>query len=310
MTTRAADAPAGAAAQGQAISPTALEGAGSAPPERGEGAAHSVAPQGEEPIRDGGTDRIVACLSSHENAQLARMGARFLASVRELNACSSPLCPEAVRTDCLLWSQELKLLIPTVIVIAEDDSGDMAEARVLVDGKVIRESLDGRPIALDPGTHLIAVELPDGQTRGERIVLAEGERERRIIFNLKSVPRGVASVGSHPTRTIRPVPQAVYVLGATAIVGLGLGVGFGSDALSKSRTALDTCAPLCAASVSRAVSQRAIVADISLAIALASTIGAVATYVYRPERVVVLDQISASWIPSDRGGAFSLQGLF
>lgn len=263
-----------------------------------------------EPFIEGKGERILACMSNHENAQLARLNGEFVEAIRELKACSSPECPGALRADCFTWRQELNALIPTVIVVAEGDLGDMAEARVFADGIAVRESLDGRPIALDPGPHVLTVARPDGLSKEQRVVLSEGERGRRIVFDFRSKPRDFVPATEPPTSTIRPIPPGVYILGATAFVGLGVGVGFGSDAWSKSRTARDLCAPLCDADVSRAVSQRARVADVALGIAVAATIGAIVVYSYRPERVVPAEQISLKWIPSGRGGEFSLEGAF
>lgn len=253
---------------------------------------------------------VEACMAHHESAQLARLGGGFVKALGELSACARPECPDALRKDCLEWRLEVGAILPTVIVVAEGDSGDLAEAQVVVDGVVLRESLDGRPIPVDPGTHVVSVTLPDGKSKVQRVVLSEGEQGRRLEFDFRSAPVVMAPMGAPPTRTIRPVPPGVYILGATAFIGLGVGVGFGSDAWSKSRTARDLCAPLCDPEVSRAVRERAAIADVALGVFVASTIGALVVYSYRPERVVPVEQVAISWEPNWGGGTLAMEGAF
>jgi hypothetical protein len=62
--------------------------------------------------------------------------------------------------------------------------------------------------------------------------------------------------------------------------------------------------------VSRAVSQRAAVADVALGIAVASAIGAVVVYSYRPERVVPLGEVSVEWVPNKAGGTMNVEAVF
>jgi hypothetical protein len=253
--------------------------------------------------------KVADCMVHHEGAQEARLRGAFLEAQAELRACAEEDCPEALRTDCLEWRAQVEAVLPTVIVVAEGDAGDLSEARVVVDGEVLRESLDGRPIALDPGTHVVSVTLPDGQSKEQRVVLSEGERGRRLQFDFKAPPVMTAPLGAPPTRTIRPVPPGVYILGATAFIGLGVGVGFGSDAWSKSRTARDLCAPLCDPDVSRAVSERAAVADVALGVFVASTVGAIVLYSYRPERIIPVERVALGMDPH-RGGTISVEGTF
>lgn len=250
------------------------------------------------------------CISHHEKAQLARLSGGFLEALRELSACAASECPQALRNDCLNWRGELAALTPTIIVVAEDDEGDIENARVFVDGSVVRERLDGRPFHLNPGTHVIRVELPNGERKERRVVVAEGEKSRRVSFTFRTPPAEVAPAGAPPTKTIRPIPPGVFLLGGSAFVGLGVAIGFGSDAYSKARRARDLCAPLCDADVSRAVTERAAIADVALGIAVASTIGAVVVYSYRPERVVPVDGVSVDFVPDPRGGSFTVKGAF
>lgn len=255
-------------------------------------------------------ERIASCMTHHEQAQVARLSGRFLDSAHALKECASLTCPEALRIDCIEWRQELDELIPTVLIVAEGDSGDLEEARVLVDDQVVREQLDGRPIALDPGTHLLRVLLPDGRSQKRRIVLSEGDRGRRLRFSFGENSPTISPPGPPKTRVMRPVPPGVSILGATAFIGMGVAVGFGSDAWSKARTARDLCAPLCDDDVSKAVSQRAAIADVALGVAVASTIGAIVVYSYRPERVVPLGEVTVGWEQAPRGGGLKVAGAF
>jgi len=78
------------------------------------------------------------------------------------------------------------------------------------------------------------------------------------------------------------VPVITWILLGTTLVGAGVGIGFGADAISQRNGAEASCAPLCDASVSDSVQASAVTSDIGWIVAGASAVGATVTYVLRP----------------------------
>src|SRR4051794_37283699 len=88
-----------------------------------------------------------ACGKAAEEAQALRDGGQLQAALDKLVRCSADHCPVVVRKDCVTWMDQVEKAIPSVIVNAVDSRGhDVMGVRVIVDGKVVRERLDGREL--------------------------------------------------------------------------------------------------------------------------------------------------------------------
>src|SRR5215470_13760868 len=108
---------------------------------------------------DGRADDTDACLAAYERSQELRKEGKFRASRDKLLECVRASCPSLVKKDCSRWIAELEPATPTVIVNARDALGkDMVEVRVLVDGAVLLERLDGKSHEVDPGVHVFRYE--------------------------------------------------------------------------------------------------------------------------------------------------------
>lgn len=102
---------------------------------------------------------------------------------------------------------------PSIIVDAKDDLGkDVRAVTVYVDDAPFAYELDGRPLEVDPGTHVIRVQRNDGSraTGMTSITVKEGEINQRVHFAFEKaappppelepesapvLPRVVAGVG-------------------------------------------------------------------------------------------------------------------
>jgi hypothetical protein len=260
---------------------------------------------------------VEACLRIHEQAQVARLDGDLLEAERHLTSCSAATCPGAVRRDCLRWQEESKNLVPSLIIVATGDTGDVEVAHVFVDEVRVRERLDGRPIRANPGTRVVRVVLPDGRELEKRVVLSEGQLTRRFEFDFRtSPPEEVTPKAPPPVEYARPVPQATYVLGGIAAASAAVSVIFGLDAYIKSRTGRRECAPLCTQDAARAVAERAAVSDVALGVAGASAISASVLYFFRPAvavasgRDVSVTDIDLSIGAGPRGGSVEVWGQF
>lgn len=165
-----------------------------------------------------------ACIDASERAQKLVDQGRLREARTGFLACAQASCPEAVRSDCQAQFAELKKKIPSVIVRARDASGsDVAGGTVSLDGTSLGV-LDGKTIDLDPGTHELALTLPDGRSFHRQIVVAAGEPTRDIAFDASAR----ASLETPPPTAPRATQwSAVRTAGmVTTIVG---GVGLGAS---------------------------------------------------------------------------------
>jgi hypothetical protein len=268
----------------------------------------------KESSQDGEDTRLAECIGDHERAQLARLSGGLLKARKHMVACAQSECPEALRNDCAKWRHELDALTPRVVVTAQDDEGDIEAATLSMDGAVLKKSLDGRPIFLDPGTHVLAIETASGHSAEKKIVVSEGEQDRKLSFDFRTPPTTIPEAAPAPKMlTVRPVPPLAYVLVGVSAMGAGLAAGMGAAALSMSNEAEETCAPLCDAQVHRAVKERAIVADVSLSVSLASAAGALLVYLYRPSQLVVDEsarRVSVDVLAGPGNARLGLKGAF
>ncbi len=163
----------------------------------------------------------VTCSKAYVSAQQLRKAGRLSEARVELLACSKAECPPEIQPDCVQWLGEVQRSLPSVVFGVRDSGGhDLTDVRVLIDDKPIVERLDGRSVDVDPGAHRVRLE-PRGAAPHELTVVArEGERDRPIVIDLPPPP------------THRPIPAAFWVMGATALVSLGVFAAFGASGLS------------------------------------------------------------------------------
>ena len=150
------------------------------------------------------------CPEASERAQRLVDQGRLLEARAAFLSCAQESCPAFVKRDCQKQLEDLKANLPSIIVHVKDKSGsDVAHGAVSLDGTKIGE-LDGRVLELDPGTHKLRVELPDGRVFDRQIILAAGEHNRAVTFGEPEPPPPVVQVkvenersgGWTPVRTI------------------------------------------------------------------------------------------------------------
>lgn len=211
-------------------------------------------------------DRVKECIGEHVEAQLLRKQQRLVEAQAHLLECAAPTCPELVRAECTALSREVEAALPRVVLEAIDADGrPTTEPWVSIDGAADLVPLDGRTIPLDPGEHQLRFEQPDGAMVELTVVLAESERDRRIVAEFG--PRG--PVDARP-RVRRWPTNVMLVSGGVAAVALGSFTFFAIAGRSVENQ-LDRCKPSCEsqADIDR-MRSRYLIADVSLGVALVS----------------------------------------
>lgn len=159
------------------------------------------------------------CVAANETGQDLRRLGKLQDARASFTACLGG-CPSAVRQDCAERLAEIDRATPTVVLAASDAAGnDLTQVRVLVDGEPFAATLDGKAAPLDPGEHHFRFEADGLPVGDEGIVLAEGEKDRRIHVVLGEPPRAPAPA---PPPLPPPVPTG---LGTRRTVAIGLLAG-------------------------------------------------------------------------------------
>jgi hypothetical protein len=187
-----------------------------------------------------------ACIAASEAEAPLQKAGKLREALVQAAKCADPACPVEVRTECSLRIQRMDAALPTIVLGAADEHGnDLILVHVTLDSLPLVDTLDGKALAMDPGSHLLRFEA-DGKTPLEKtVVLREGEKERRVTVVL--TPEGYV-----PQAPLPPLPVAppstwnqrktmAVAVGAVGLVGIIVGSVTGGLALSSWSTAKSEC---------------------------------------------------------------------
>jgi hypothetical protein len=214
-------------------------------------------------------DDTHVCLTSYVETQKARRDGRLRAARAAADRCGRPICPDVIRNDCVRWQAELDQAIPTVVLSAVGPDGhDLTDVSILVDGVLFVARLDGRAVAMDPGAHVFRFVAPDGASVEQRVLLAEGERDRAVVGSF--APSADGRPVERPSPATRPVPASVWIVGGVGAAAATVAVTFWSLALFANPGLVSelSCKPNCPAGSSDTMSLRANIGDIAGAVSL------------------------------------------
>jgi hypothetical protein len=171
---------------------------------------------------------VEACAAASEAAQSLTAERRLIAARDKLLACARPECPGPIRRDCDDLLSQVDAATPSIVLGARDSQGrDLVDVRVSLDGTPVQQTLDGRSIPVDPGTHVLRFERATGAAVEQSIVAKESEKNRLVSVQFAgdaaSGPPGAApapAVGNELAPPTTPWPG--YALAGVAVVGGGV----------------------------------------------------------------------------------------
>ena len=178
------------------------------------------------------------CIAANETAQDLRQAGKLLEARTKLVLCVATSCPAMLREDCAQRLSEIDKATPSIVFEMKDSAGnDLSAVTVTVDGRDVAETLDGRPVAVDPAKHRFVFRAESGATAEKTFVVLEGEKDRReriVLGVAPAVPKiGEAPVGERSSFALDRIPTAAYVAAGVGVVGLAVGIGTGIAATSK-----------------------------------------------------------------------------
>lgn len=262
------------------------------------------------------------CLSAHADAQRLRMKGSLLSAREKLLVCGQSECPGPVANDCAGWLAEVDVSLSSVVFAVSDERGhDLVNARVSTNGRVLSEHADGRALLLDPGTYTFLFEAPGHAKAEQTISMRQSEKNRIVRVQLASLSAAgteataplASSTANTPRERSHPVPLATYILGGAALVGIGGFAYFGLNGRAKYRDA-QRCMRDCDEIIS-AGKRDYIIADIALAIAIASAPAAIIVYfVAQPDDPEpssdTASRLTVQPLVRERGAALQWSGTF
>jgi hypothetical protein len=192
-----------------------------------------------------GADTKTECLMAADQGQSLRDDGKYGKAHDAFTTCARDVCPKVVARSCTQWLRALDDAMPTIVLGAKDAAGnDVASAHVTLDGVDLTDTLDGKPVAVDPGEHVVRFTRPGSEPREVHVVLRAAEKNRAVTVTLAAAAP-VAPTG--PESSPQPEPAGpslvtprnatVAVLGVLGIAGLVAGGYFLSQSGSESSTA-------------------------------------------------------------------------
>ncbi len=222
------------------------------------------------------------CLTANEASITLRADHKLRDARAQLLICAAASCPADIRNACTQRVTRVNDAIPTVVFEVRDaNDSELTAVAVSIDGQPLVARLEGTAISLDPGEHVFAFDVA-GQPRVEkRLVIHEGEKDRRerIVIGLaEPTPAPVQTPApsapaitppppalSPPAATIAEAPVApepstpppgdsggassswnaqktwALILGGVGIAGLAVGTGLGVAASSSKSKQVNEC---------------------------------------------------------------------
>jgi len=192
------------------------------------------------------------CVDANTYGQTLRREGKLTAAKGQFQICNDAKCPEIVRADCTQRMDEVETAFPSILFDVKDSAGgDISAVKVMIDGQLVAEKMDGMPVRVDPGSHEFKFEVVGEKALIRTFVLKEGEklRRERILFvgDAKPVPPAPPPVvPAAPAKAEGSKMADIQRFGGlglagAGIVAMGVGAFYGIKAAGKASDQQDNC---------------------------------------------------------------------
>ena len=214
---------------------------------------------------------VAACVAAHSHGQAERNAGRLQSAKADFISCSTSECPSAIQSECAAFLAEVEGNMASVVFAAVDaDGSDATDVKVTVDQQVVLDKLSGLATTLDPGSHEIVYTWPDGFEQKQTVVVAQGEKNRRV--ELRRAPNKVearSALAPAAPPHAKSTPVLAYVFAGVGVAALGSFAAFAITGKS-AQSAMDGCKPACKQAEVDKMRLRYLIADISLGVGVVS----------------------------------------
>jgi hypothetical protein len=223
----------------------------------------SPASRAQAPAADASCEAVEQTEAIRAEGQYRKARARLL-------ECVNAQCGGDVRRRCAATLQKLDAVTPSIVVRAEDPSGnDLTDVAVSLGDERLVNELDGMAIPVDPGEHRFVFTREGNAPVVQTLAIEQGQKFRAIDV----------VIGSPPTLALPPAPDAsspgasgsseravaaatllgVGVIGVASFTVLGLRARSGEEALER-------CKPNCSDGRVDSVKTRYLLANVSIGV--------------------------------------------
>ncbi len=221
-----------------------------------------------------GPDERAECANAADQAQSLRDEGKYRRAREQMLVCARDACPGPIRSDCGKWLGEVDRDAPTVVFGVRDSKGtDVFDVKVSMDGAMIQEKLDGKPVLVDSGEHTFNFESKDGSVKEERVLLRAAEKARLITATFAASPVAANANARVTPDADKGEPKSngwivpVAIAGGVGVVSLAVFAGLGLSGQNKVDE-LQKCKPNCAQSDVDSARSKLIVADVFLGVGI------------------------------------------
>jgi hypothetical protein len=246
-----------------------------------------------------------------ERAESLRNENHFRKARETLLECVNAQCGGDVRRRCAATLQKLDAVTPSIVVRAEDPTGDdVTDVSVSMDDERLVDSLDGMAIAVDPGEHRLVFNRAGHTPVVQTINIAQGQKFRAIDVVIGSEPKlalppvtvAAPSSGSSDRLVASGTLIGVGVLGVASFTWLGMRARAGEKILER-------CDPACSRGRVDSVEKRYLLANVSAGVGVVALGAATYLLLSGPSSYAIADRGLA--VDADATGAFaSYSGSF
>ncbi len=182
-----------------------------------------------------GQEDKVACRKAFEQAQSLRDDGKLTAAREQMLICSRA-CPAGFAKVCDGWLVDVEKALPSIVVRVVDESGqDLVHVNATLDGAPLE--IDGKSVAVDPGTHVVKLSAPGRPSVVKELVASQGEQNRVVVIAMPAERKPAPS----PARVEASPPIAAYVVTGIGVAALGGFAYFGLSADARHRELVDGC---------------------------------------------------------------------
>ncbi len=254
-----------------------------------------------------------ACLNAHREAQELRKAGSLVEAGKKLAICVRATCPGAVVSDCATWTTELEVITPSMSFEIEVDGHAPSDAKVWIDDVPVSDWTHA--VTVNPGNHVVRVEVPSFDPHVETVPIAEGHRLRLVSIKLESKKPMGASASSAaasadtalPGSERRPVPAAtipLLVVGVAGLATFGVGAGLGKA----NQSSLEhSCEPNCTESQLGPMKTEYLIGDIGLGVGVAALVTTAIVYFTRPREQTRVPTVSFGVGPTFLSGSATMR---
>jgi hypothetical protein len=119
------------------------------------------------------------------------------------------------------WLVQLESVAPTIVLAAKEGTRDLSDVKVVVDGVLVTEKLDGRPIQMDLGKHTFKFEY-GSQVKEEDVIIGAGQKNRSVSVVFTTPAAAAPVVAPPPPKPSKGSFVPALIVGGIGVVALGV----------------------------------------------------------------------------------------